>query len=152
MSVVNILLKYADDTTLLVPENTDIPLSQEFDNIKTWALQNKMIINFNKTKELVFYRPNPYHSVHPLPVAVIERIPEAKVLGVFLNGNFHFESHLQFLMRQCSQRLYLLKLLRKQGLAPKQLGIVFQALIISRLQYAISAWGWVCAFRLEAKN
>jgi hypothetical protein len=38
MSVVNILLKYADDTTLLVPENTDIPLSQEFDNIKTWAL------------------------------------------------------------------------------------------------------------------
>jgi hypothetical protein len=141
MSVVNILLKYADDTTLLVPENTDIPLSQEFDNIKTWALQNKMIINFNKTKELVFYRPNPHHSVHPLPVDVIERIPEAKVLGVFLNGNFHFESHLQFLMRQCSQRLYLLKLLRKQGLAPKQLGIVFQALIISRLQYAISAWG-----------
>jgi hypothetical protein len=83
MSVVNILLKYADDTTLLVPENTDIPLSQEFDNIKTWALQNKMIINFNKTKELVFYRPNPHHSVHPLPVDVIERIPEAKVLGVF---------------------------------------------------------------------
>jgi hypothetical protein len=141
MSLVNILLKYADDTNLLVPENTDITLSQEFDNIKTWAFHNKMIINFNKTKELVFYRPNPYHSVHPLPVDDIEQLLEAKVLGVFINGKFHFDSHLQFLMRQCSQRLYLLKMLRKQGLAPKQLGIVFQALIISRIQYAISAWG-----------
>ena len=32
-----------------------------------------------------------------------------------------------------------MKLLRKQGLPPKQMGIVFQA--IPRIQYAISAWG-----------
>ena len=30
LSLVNILLKYADDTNLHVPENTDIPVSQEF--------------------------------------------------------------------------------------------------------------------------
>ena len=64
-----------------------------------------MIINFNKTKELVFHRPNPYYSVNILPVDDIEQLTEAKVLGVFLNCKFHFESHLQFLMRQCSQRL-----------------------------------------------
>ena len=58
-----------------------------------------------------------------------------------MNGKFHFDSHLQFIIRQCSQRLYLMKLLRKQGLSPKQMGIVFQAIIISRIQYAISAWG-----------
>jgi hypothetical protein len=141
LSLVNILLKYADDTSLLVPENTDIPISQEFDNIKTWAFHNKMIINFSKTKEIVFFRPNPYRSVHPLPVDDIEQLLEAKVLGVILNGKFHFDSHLQFIIRQCSQRLYLMKLLRKQGLPPKQMGIVFQAIIISRIQYAISAWG-----------
>ena len=52
-------------------------------------------INFSKTKEIVFFRPNPYRSVHPLPVDDIEQLLEAKVLGVILNGKFHFDSHLQ---------------------------------------------------------
>ena len=141
LSAINILIKYADDTNLLVPENTDFSISQEFDNIKAWAFQNKMCINFSKTKEIVFYRPNPYHSVNPLPVDDIEQLTEARVLGVILNGNFCFDSHIQFVMRICSQRLHIIKLLRRQALPRKQLGIVFLAIIVSRIQYAISAWG-----------
>jgi hypothetical protein len=49
--------------------------------MKTWAFHNKMMINFNKTKELVFFRPNPYRFVYPLPVDDIEQQLEAKVLG-----------------------------------------------------------------------
>ena len=41
MSSVNILLKYADDTSLLVPSDSDTDLVDEFDNIKRWALTNK---------------------------------------------------------------------------------------------------------------
>ena len=63
-----------------------------------------MPIDFSKTKEIVFFRPNP---VDPLPVYDIE----AKVLEVILNGKFHFDFHLQFIIRQYSQRLYLVKLL-----------------------------------------
>jgi len=33
---------YADDTNLLVPENTNCTLSGEFDHIKDWAKGNKM--------------------------------------------------------------------------------------------------------------
>ena len=140
-SDINILIKYADDTNLLVPANTDFSISQEFDSIKAWAFQNKMSINFSKTKEIVFHRPNPYHSVNPLPVDDIEQLTEARILGVILNGNFCFDSHIQFVMRICSQRLHIIKLLRKQALPRKQLGIVFQAIIVSRIQYAISARG-----------
>jgi hypothetical protein len=32
-------------------------------------------------------------------------------------------------------------MLQKQGLPAKQMGIVFQAIIISQFQYAISVWG-----------
>ena len=53
LSCINILFKYADDTTLLVPENTDISLSDEFSHIKQWAELNGLIINMDKTKELV---------------------------------------------------------------------------------------------------
>ena len=41
----------------------------------------------------------------------------------------------------CSQRMYLLKQLKSQGLGIKQLHIVFTALIVSRVIYTLPAWG-----------
>lgn len=140
-SIFNILLKYADDTNLLVPEHTDISLADEFDNVKKWASENKMVINYGKTKEIVFRRPNPRHSINPDPIACIEQVCEAKLLGVVFNNKLAFETHVQFVLRQCNQRLYLIKLLRNQGLSRKQLNIVFQAIIVARIQYALPAWG-----------
>ena len=141
LSSINFILKYADDTNLLVPEHTDISFVREFENIKNWTERNKMIINISKTKEIVFQRPNPHHFLSPFPIDDIDQVHEAKLLGVILNYRFIFDSHIQFILRQCSQRMYLIKLLRNQRLPSNQLSIVFRALIISRIQYAISAWG-----------
>ena len=52
-----------------------------------------------------------------------------------------FEDHVNFVLTVCSQRIYLLKLLKSQGLPPKQLQTVFTALILARITYAISVWG-----------
>ena len=41
ISIINILFKYADHTNLIVPENTDVCLLNEFDHIKEWARENK---------------------------------------------------------------------------------------------------------------
>jgi len=59
MPSVNILLKYADDTSLLVPSDADTDLVDEFDNIKRWAAQNHMVINLQKPKNLSFNDPSP---------------------------------------------------------------------------------------------
>ena len=48
LSELNSIFKYADDTTLLVPQHSDIDISDEFDHIKTWALVNKLTL---KTKD-----------------------------------------------------------------------------------------------------
>jgi len=55
----NVLVKYADDSNLLVSSDSDTELVDEFDNVKAWASVNKMIINLLKTREIVFHRPNP---------------------------------------------------------------------------------------------
>jgi hypothetical protein len=94
MSSINILLKYANDTDLLAPENSDISLSQEFENIKVWAVLNKMVIYFSKTKEIVIYRPNPHHSLCPMPVGNIGQVNKARPLGLILDSKFHFNSHI----------------------------------------------------------
>ena len=45
LSAINVLVKYADDTSLLVPENTD---ADEYAQIKVWALKNCVKINTEK--------------------------------------------------------------------------------------------------------
>jgi len=54
LSYSNILIKYADDTNLLVPEHTESTLTQAFTHICDWEQQNKMHINITKTNELGF--------------------------------------------------------------------------------------------------
>ena len=70
---------------MLVPRHTDIPLNDEVDGIKLWAINNKMIINITKTKELVFHRPNPKLQLDDLSRAhCIEQFKEAKLLCIIL--------------------------------------------------------------------
>ena len=61
ISSMNILLKYADDTSLLVPSDSDTDRVDEFDSIKRCAAQNHTANNLqkNNNKELVLRRPNP---------------------------------------------------------------------------------------------
>jgi hypothetical protein len=42
------LFKYADDTTLIIPQNTDVYLEDEFKHAVQWSVQNKLIINLTK--------------------------------------------------------------------------------------------------------
>ena len=64
-----------------------------------------------------------------------------KLLGVCFFDKLNFDKHIEFILTQCSQRVYLMKLLRDQGLSDKHLDVVFQSIIISRLCYALSTWG-----------
>jgi len=74
----NIMFKYAYDTNLLVPAYSDVSLLSEFEHVKQWTADNKMIINISKTKELVFQRPSLKHFLAPSAVYGIEQVPSAK--------------------------------------------------------------------------
>lgn len=137
----NLLFKYADDTNLLVPANSDLDITDEFEHIKQWAINNKMLINMNKTKELVFRRPSLNHFLSPTPITHIPQVDSAKLLGIIFNTNLNFQQQVDLTLKICSQRGYLLKLLRDQGLPPKYMDTVFNSLILSKIRYAICAWG-----------
>jgi len=63
-----------------------------------------MEINWDKTKELVFRRPNIQQSVLPDPLFNIEQVIEARLLGVIISGQFNFTSHVNYLLTICAQR------------------------------------------------
>ena len=88
----NLLCKYADDTNLIVPGNSDIGLHDEFSHICNWAKANKMIINLGKTKEIVFRCPNARSFHMPLPISSIEQVDVVNLLGILLSCNFCFDA------------------------------------------------------------
>jgi len=100
-----------------------------------------MVLNLNKTKEIVFHRPRPSKPILPPCFTNIERVTTAKLLGIYLTDTCSFSEHVNFIIRQCMQRMFLLRTLRNKGLPPASLQVVFSALIVSRILYAISSWG-----------
>jgi len=51
------------------------------------------------------------------------------------------DSYVHYIISQCAQRMYLLKLLRHQGMSGEQLSVVTYSIIVSRVVYALPAWG-----------
>ena len=82
------------------------------------------------------------------PIDGIERVTQ---LGVMVQDTFSVNMHVNYILLICSQRIFLLKRLRDQGLRVKHLNIVFQALIVSRLLYALPSWGCFLTAELSGK-
>ena len=140
MYTVNELFKYADDMTLMSPEHTDVDLATEFSAIYAWAKSNDMIINMSKTKELVFHRPSPRQIIYPRLLENIERVTACKHLGVFITDKLQFDCCVKFILSQCSQRVYVLKVLHGQILSRECISFIFQVCTIWRILYAHPVW------------
>ena len=50
----NRIVKYADDTYLIVPEANSSISNDELSNIQTWATRNNLNLNYTKSKEITF--------------------------------------------------------------------------------------------------
>ena len=87
-----------------------------------------MVTNLHKTKEIVLHRPHPRRWSLPID-------------GIIFQSTFSFVDHVDYILKICSQRIFLLKQLRDQGLPLRNLHTVFQAIVLSRLLYALPAWG-----------
>ena len=65
VGLANSLTKCAEDVSLLVPEKTDVEMSEEFSNLIKWTADNKLTVNLAKMKEIVFHWPNPRNYLPP---------------------------------------------------------------------------------------
>jgi len=100
-----------------------------------------MIINESKTEEIVFRQPIPKKLRMFPSVYDTELVDNAKLLGVILQNNFSVEMHVTYILSICSRRIFLLKRLRDQGLPVHYLDLVFHAIVVSRILYALLVWG-----------
>jgi len=99
LSHLNDMCQYVDDTTLLVPEHTDV----DFSHVKAWALTNHLTLNLAKNKEIVFKRPRARCFHLPPAIDNIEQLDCNKLFGVLFQSNFKMDMHVQNILVQCTQ-------------------------------------------------
>jgi len=139
----NELLKFADDTYLLVTANLSNTVCSKLSHIDHWSQFNNLKLNKSKSFELVCYRKhtsfNKLTSSLPLLDGII-RVDSLKCLGFTLCTDFSVTLHIQETIASCAQSLFALRTLRAHGLCPALLQTVFRSVTLSKLLYASPVW------------
>ena len=138
----NDIVKFADDFDLIIPASNVDSRSFELQKIEDWADRNNLQLNRKKSQEIVFFRPyTRKENIPDIPeVPGVPRVHRIKLLGVVLADNFSMDDHIASVISSSASALYALKVLRAHGMDRECIQKVFQATVISRLQYASPAW------------
>ena len=139
--------KYVDDTTLTEiissPQSVEpSKMPQYLQQLLSWSSDNDMVVNCDKTKEMVIGPPRLTRDIPPLtlPGGHIERVHTVKLLGIHFNNNFSWSSHVEALVSKATQRIYFLKQLKRAGLSTSQLIHFYISVIRPVLEYSSPVW------------
>ncbi|CAB4027376.1 Hypothetical predicted protein [Paramuricea clavata] len=138
---INELCKFADDITIEAPGyDEDDTSAEEVENMKLWSDENRMVLNMNKTYEMIVRG----RTSIPLPSCIpsIKRKTWLKILGITLeeipkNWDIQFEE----MLKKTSGRMYILRVCKYYGFTTKQLELLFQSLIMSLFTFGTELWG-----------
>ena len=146
---------YADDTTIMTAApihsiQTDLEntLNRTWQDVETWANTNKLPLNQSKTKTLLITgkRLAKKISSEDTKLSVVtnegitlEQVETAKLLGLELDSELSFSSHVDKLCRKLAQRIGVLNKI-KSCLPVKQRILYYNALIRSLMSYVSVVW------------
>ena len=130
------MVKYADETTLLVKVNeNETDLSQEFVNqFFSWPQDNAMACNPKKCNELILCKKVAQDID---PVNNIMQVSCLKVLGVTIQNNHRFNEHIKVNLQEANKCLYVIRCLRKEGYQQPDVHYVFRSIVLPKLTYGL---------------
>jgi hypothetical protein len=137
----NQLIKYADDTYLIIPAENKDYRQKELDNIESWARANNLNLNRAKSNEIIFVDSRRQKRVqYPPPLADINRVTTLKILGVTLTNHLSVSEHVRGVISSCAQTLYAMRVLRAHGMCSDALHAIYRSVVVAKITYASSAW------------
>ena len=140
---------YADDTSIIyagkdVKEINDF-LNNDLKSINTWLSANKLTLNLTKTEFLVitsrqrrvYLSDNPSLIIDNFP---IEQVSSTKSLGVHIDENLSWNTHIDCVCKKISSALGLIKRIRNFVPLHTLLNI-FNGLVKPQFDYCSTVWG-----------
>jgi hypothetical protein len=131
---------YADDTAIIgLCENSqdELEYMAEVNRILMQCKELNLIINASKTKEMVFTTqrsPLPPQSLTINGVA-IEICKTIKYLGLFIDADLRFNSHVKHIVTKARQRFYIIASFYKLGMTSVNLKLLFRSFVMSIVMY-----------------
>ncbi len=141
------LYKYVDDSTTysVMDKNSpnDDSLQVTINQISEWSEQNDMKMNPTKTHELLLHFGKAKPELVPITINDIEinRVTSTKLVGVTIQENLKWDSHIAEITKKASSKLFFLGQLRKAKIPEKDLLTFYCSIIRPNLEYAVPVWG-----------
>ena len=143
------VIQYADDTTLFSPmlnkHNLDMSsmVTNELNKVYKWLCANKLSLNIKKTKYMIFCRQGKkQHTLLNIKIknTLVEQVQNFDFLGITLNQNLSWGSHIDKVSYKISRCIGILRKLRFY-LPEFTLKSIYNSLLLPHLTYGILAWG-----------
>lgn len=137
---------FADDTNIIFKERTTISLQDKansaIDKLTQWIHQNKLVLNKDKTITMHFRNT---HSQQYSPNLILEgnsitQAQNTKFLGITIQSNLKWNSHLQDINLKLSKLNYALRIITRNSTIETARTVYF-ANVHSVLKYGIIMWG-----------
>ena len=149
---------YADDTTMISSmcmftdtssqegSTMSNKINDEIVKVSDWLSHNKLSLNVSKTKFMLFHNYQkvlPDTTVPKLKIhdSEIERLTEFDFLGLTINEYLDWTSHSNKIAHKISRTLGVMNRL-KHELPYNALKMIYNSLILSHMQFNITAWGY----------
>jgi hypothetical protein len=139
------MCKYADDCSQyeLVSRGANSKMQEVVNFLVDWATQNKMELNADKTKVMWigFSKSNPAPPSICIGNEMIERVTKFKLLGVTMQNDLKWKSHVQDIVKKESKRIYFVRSCKKANL-PSDIALTttYCTKIKPILEYAAPIW------------
>ena len=138
---------YADDTSLMYKARNECELQNNLnsclDKVAKWFDANKLTLNVDKTKFMIFGTKRILDKFTNVRLTfnnnIIERVDEFKYLGVKLDSNLSWITHIDYLCKNVSKRIGIIK--RVKHFLPHQTTVMLSnALVIPHFDYGCTVW------------
>ena len=130
--------KYVDDLTIseAIPVKGDSKTQAALDQVNHWASYNDMKLNPKKCKELVisFARSDVCTPDLTIDRVDLERVQSHKVLGLTLQNNLKWNTHVDVMIVKSSRRLHILRVMKQANVPATHLLSLYSTLIRSTLE------------------
>ena len=137
--------QFADDTTITHSgTNLNIltnELEKELEKVLDWLLANKLIINLTKTHSMLFTNKITDRKINlRVKNTTLEQKSECRFLGVIVDENINWKSHINHVSNKITRIIALLRLL-KYTFPIHILKTLYMSLIQPYLNYCNLIWG-----------
>ena len=140
-------LMYADDTTIYFNledfpiENREVLINNELEKVNKWLKLNKLVVNVDKTKSMLFHKRRPVTPIQfSMNNRIIDVVQHFNYLGIMLDADMSWKTHVAMVRNKLSRIngiLHRLKYIYPQNI----LITLYKSLFVPHINYGSLLWG-----------